>query len=395
VLRAPQRHPAGRAHGFRRCRALVTLGLAITFPALAHAQRQGPPDRPDLPAGADQNDWSAYYDKGVALLRSDPAASEAAFYWASRIAPDRAEPLFARWVAFHNRDQRRFLAYLDDDRKTLADPAVRAADSLRLRAMIRNPFLHRGLEIVLYDQMGGNWGYDDFSRGLLAYSQPDFPSAAALLGRAIKDDPKGYLWQRLMLAQAFVGMANYDSAEAEVQTIRTALDRRDARKLVVVYESREFLDYSIALLESARGHADAARDGLGRALLENPGFYAAHLMLGDDAYARRNDSTAIGEYEAAILVEPRDAVLQYHYARSLTRAGRLADAARALKTAVELEPYYAAPWLDLGRVLARTNDDAGARGAFAAFIDRAPRSKQADVRAAREALTVLSSAGKP
>jgi tetratricopeptide (TPR) repeat protein len=390
---ASERHRNRWAHQFRQFGALAALALGS--PAAAHAQWQGPPERPDLPANADHNDWSAYYDKGVALLRGDPAGSEAAFYWASRIAPQRAEPLFARWVAFHNRDQRRFLAYLDDDRKTLADPAVRAADSLRLRAMIRNPFLHRGLEIALYDQMGGNWGYDDFSRGLLAYAQPNFPSAVALLGRAIKSDQKGYLWQRLMLAQAFVGMANYDSAFAEVQTIRTALDRRDAKKLVVVYDSREFLDYAMALLESARGNAVAAREDLGRALLENPGYYAAHLMLGDDAYAAKRDSVALGEYESALLIEPRDAVLQYHYARSLTRAGRLADAARALKTAVELEPYYAAPWLDLGRVLARTNDPSGARGAFATFLERAPRDDQANIRAAREALAALTPNDKP
>ena len=390
---ARERHPNRCARRLRQFGALVALTLACS--TVARAQWQGPPERPDLPAGADHNDWSAYYDKGVALLRGDPAGSEAAFYWASRIAPQRAEPLFARWVAFHNRDQRRFLAYLDDDRKTLADPAVRAADSLRLRAMIRNPFLHRGLEIALYDQMGGSWGYDDFSRGLLAYAQPNFPAAAALLGRAIKGDPKGYLWQRLMLAQAFVAMANYDSAFAEVQTIRTALDRRDAKKLVVVYDSREFLDYSMALLESARGNAAAAREGLGRALLENPGYYAAHLMLGDDAYTAKNDSAAIFEYESALLIEPHDAVLQYHYARSLTRAGRLADAALSLKTAVQLEPYYAAPWLDLGRVLARTNDLSGARGAFSTFIERAPRSDQADIRAAREALAALTPTGKP
>ena len=388
-----QRLPLRRARGFGQFCALAALALAS--PTVARAQWQGPPDRPDLAANADHNDWSAYYDKGVELLRTDPATSEAAFYWASRIAPDRAEPLFARWVAFHNRDQRRFLAYLDDDRKTLADPAVRAADSLRLRATIRNPFLHRGLEIALYDQMGGSWGYDDFSRGLLAYAQPNFPSAITLLGRAIKSDPKGYLWQRLILAQAFVAVANYDSAEAEVQTIRTALDRRDAKKLVVVYDSREFLDYSIALLESARGNATAARDGLGRALLENPGFYGAHLMLGDDAYAHCADSTAIGEYEAAILIEPHDAVLQFHYARALVRAGRLADAARAYKTAVDLEPYYAAPWLELGRTLVRTNDPAGARVALTSFVERAPKSDQASVRAAREALASLSATDKP
>ena len=201
-----------------------------------------------------------------------------------------------------------------------------------------------------------------------------------------------------MLAQAFVAMANYDSAFAEVQTIRTALDRRDAKKLVVVYDSREFLDYALALLESARGNAAAAREDLGHALLENPGYYAAHLMLGDDAYAARRDSAALGEYEAALLIEPHDAVLQYHYARSAharrTTPGRRA---RPERPPSRLEPpYYAAPWLDLGRVLVRTNDLSGARGAFATpFVDRAPRSDQADIRAAREALASLTPSGKP
>lgn len=190
---ANARRPIGGARAFRRFARLVSL-IGLVTPALAHAQGQGAPERPELPANADHNDWSAYYDKGVALLRSDPVGSEAAFYWASHIAPDRAEPLFARWVAFHNRDQRRFLAYLDDDRKTLADPDVRAADSLRLRAMIRNPFLHRGLEIALYDQMGGNWGTTISAAGSSPTHSPIFPAplrSLAAPSRAINRDISG------------------------------------------------------------------------------------------------------------------------------------------------------------------------------------------------------------
>jgi tetratricopeptide (TPR) repeat protein len=369
--------------------ALVTLACAFTV------QAQSPPERPELAKNADPNDWSAYFDKGVEVLRSDPELAEAAFYWASRINPQRAEPLFARWVAFHNRDQRRFMAYLDGKPKVMTDPLVLAADSLRLLAMIRNPFVHRGLEVALYDQFPGRWGYDDFSRGLVAYAQGDFPKAAAFLGRAIAKDPNGYLWNRTTRAQAFVAMGQYDSALAEMQTLRAALDQRDAKKLVVVYESREFLDYAIGLLESARGRAAPARESLGRALLENPGFYGAHLMLGDDAYAAKNDSGAIREYEAALLVQPADAVLELHYARSLARAGRYPDAVSALMKAVELEPYYAAPWLELGRALELTHDRPGARAAYTTFIERSPRSEESNVRAARAALASLTPSGQP
>jgi tetratricopeptide (TPR) repeat protein len=374
--------------------ALIALLAFVARPCAFPLQAQSLPERPELAKNADPNDWSAYFDKGVEVFRSKPEVAEAAFYWASRINPERAEALFARWVAFHNRDQRRFMAYLDGKPKIMADSAVLAADSLRLLAMVRNPFVHRGLEVALYDQFPGKWRYDTYSRGLLAYAQGDFPKAVEFLGHAIAKDPDGYLWSRTTRAQAFVAMKQYDSALTEMEALRAALDQRDA-KVVAVYESRELLDYSIGLLESARGRAGPARESLGRALVENPGFYGAHLMLGDDAYAARNDSGAIREYEAALLVEQGDAVLELHYGRSLARSGRLPDAVIALTKAVELEPYYAAPWLELARALERTQNRPGARAAYTTFIERSPRTDEANVSAARWALAALKPSGQP
>jgi tetratricopeptide (TPR) repeat protein len=390
-----RRHHRARAPRCAGPFALIALVGLIALPCTSTLQAQSPPDRPGLQKNADPNDWAAYFDKGVEVFRSKPEVAEAAFYWASRINPERAEALFARWVAFHNRDQRRFMAYLDGKPKIMADSAVLAADSLRLLAMVRNPFVHRGLEVALYDQFPGKWRYDEYSRGLLAYAQGDFPKAVAYLGHAIAKNPDDYLWSRTTLAQAFVAMGRYDSALTEMQALRAALDQRDAKKLVAVYESRELLDYAIALLESAMGRPAPARESLGRALVENPGFYGAHLLLGDDAYAARNDSAAIREYEAALVVQPGDAVLELHYGRSLARSGRLPDAVSALTKAVELEPYYAAPWLELARTLERTHDRPGARAAYTTFIERSPRNDELNLRAARAALASLTASGNP
>ena len=238
---------------------IAPIALALTCSAVAHAQWQGPPERPGLAAGADQNDWSAYYDKGVELLRGDPAGS------GSRVLLGLAHRASARRTALRalgripqprpatlsrlsrrrqenagrsRRARRGFAPPSRDDPQSVPPPRPR---DRTLRSARRQLGLRR------------------FQPRSPRVRPTQLPSAAALPTRAIKSDPKGYLWQRLMLAQAFVAMANYDSAFAEVQTIRTALDRRDAKKLVVVYDSREFLDYALALLESARGNAAAAR----------------------------------------------------------------------------------------------------------------------------------------
>src|ERR1051325_3603975 len=127
-------------------RTAVLLLCALVAP-LADAQR------PALPRDKDPNDWEAYYDLGVQQLGHSADRAEAAFVWASHLRPDRPEPLYAQWLVFHMRDGQRFERYLQDDEKTLHDPGVVRADSLRAAAFRRNPFVHQGLIVLLWDRL--------------------------------------------------------------------------------------------------------------------------------------------------------------------------------------------------------------------------------------------------
>src|SRR5713226_9136328 len=75
---------------------LVAL-LLLCGPVRIAAQQ---PRRLPLDRGADTNDWRAYYAYGYKQLTIRPSRSDSAFYWASRLAPNRAEPLYGRWLAF-------------------------------------------------------------------------------------------------------------------------------------------------------------------------------------------------------------------------------------------------------------------------------------------------------
>jgi hypothetical protein len=106
----------------RRVLALVAAAL-VALPAAA--QSWGPmPPRPNLPRGADPNDWEAYFDLAVSLEPRAADRAEAAFTWAARLDPSRSEPMYALWAAFHFRDIGRFEEYANGLRCP-ARPCVR------------------------------------------------------------------------------------------------------------------------------------------------------------------------------------------------------------------------------------------------------------------------------
>ena len=70
---------------------LLTLSLSLAA--------QNVPARPPLD-GADTNHAAAYYQYGLSVLAQDPFKAADAFYWASRIDPTWAQPLYAGRIAY-------------------------------------------------------------------------------------------------------------------------------------------------------------------------------------------------------------------------------------------------------------------------------------------------------
>lgn len=347
--------------------------------------------RPALASTADTNDWEAYYDYGAATVRKSTLRSEAAFYWASRLDPSRAEPLYGRWVMFWLRNFKKFGAYLEGDPRTLERSDVIYADSLRFRAYLRNPFVHEGLQIVLYDYLPGNFRNDLATQAWLAYAEPDLPKAAALWGRAIALNPDRFFYLRQHRAMAFTAMSQYDSALVEMGQLVTEMRRRDQKQLSHIYESREMLEYAIGRLQGARGEVEAARRSFGQSLVENAGFHTSHLALGALALASGDTAAAVREYEQAVEIAGSDAVALVGYGTALLRAERPTEAVVALDRAIALEAWYAEPRFLVAVALEGAGQAERALAAYGAYLERAPRSQAARIAAARRRLAALGS----
>ncbi|MBV9109153.1 MAG: tetratricopeptide repeat protein [Gemmatimonadetes bacterium] len=330
--------------------------------------------RPALPTNADPNDWNSYFDRGVDLLKGhEVRAADDMFAWAARLDPSRAEPLYARFVAFHMLDVRRFGDYLRDDERTLRDPGVHAADSLQLEALVRNPFVHRGLVALAYDQLPGEWGSDAYTHAFLEYANGDMAGAARDMDQLVRRHPRD--WRgRHDLAISLVYLRRYGEAREQLDSVLAVLRRADERRVQHVYESKDMLVYAIGMLELAQNRHDDARDAFAQAVLEDASQWYVHRGLAMALVAGGHPADALPEYRTALELAGEHPVLLSEYGRALYAAGQYPAAVEQLKKLVVIDPEWADAWLALGNAQACAGDNAAAVQAFDAYLARAPRT---------------------
>jgi tetratricopeptide (TPR) repeat protein len=375
--------------------ARLICALLLAFSAsVAGAQPPNAPRRPKLDAQADTNDWDSYYEFGVRHLQRFPRRASDAFYWASRLAPWSADPLYARWVAFHLREIGRFELYLEDNEKVMSAPDVQQADSILRTAYLRNPFVHRTLEMALFDALPGVWGRDVLTRAWLAYAGQKLDQANDLFARAIASNPAKRYRYRHMRAALFVSGRQYDSALAEMTALIDHSRQLDEKELVRAYESKAFYEYAIGRLEGVRGNRNAAREAFERALTEDLAYAPAHIWLAVLAEQRGDATAALASYAQAVDLMPSDGVYRYQYAVALMKAERTREGLEQIDRAIALEPYYADSYIFRASAHEQLGQPDSARVSYRAYLARAARNAPHMVRATQR-LAALENASPP
>jgi len=232
--------------------ALASVVFLVAAPL--SAQRGGKPvPRPKLRDVSDTNDAQAYYDAGLQQFNRDPDYAADAFYWAMRINPGWAEPLYARRAALLAQKRTLLNAYMADNYRSKGQE-LRSLDSLYAHALMLNPFLYRRLDRELFinwltdgdRQAQAEYAYEintaimrapPATQAWFAYSNGNFERALDLYGRAIEQSREP---ASLHIARArILGMRNeVESAVAEFQAALGEMREQDEKKLVVLYNSK-------------------------------------------------------------------------------------------------------------------------------------------------------------
>jgi tetratricopeptide (TPR) repeat protein len=378
--------------------SLMVVALATTISSSLAAQRlEAPVDRPRLRDVVDTNDAHAYYDLGLSVFEKDPGQAAAAFYWAARLDPAWGEPLYARRAALILSQPDLLADVIEDTRRTFESPRMRRLDSLQFRALMLSPFLYRQLDRRMFatyfrnaiqqnSRMRGGMDEPPTSidyaveqylkkaghgmRAFLAYGDGDFPRALRFYANALYN-ARDKAAVRLARARIFAMQSQVDSAVVEFGFALDAMRKRDQKDLVIFYDSKALTEYSIAVLQEGAGDGAGARESYGRSLQEDLAFYPAHMRLGMLALGVRDTATAVSELALASDLAPNEAHIRYIHGFVLIGAQRYVEAVGELQKAVELEPYYALPYLWLGRVFEQLEKEPQALAAYQKFIDRA------------------------
>jgi Flp pilus assembly protein TadD len=164
-----------------------------------------------------------------------------------------------------------------------------------------------------------------------------------------------------------------DSALAAFGRAIDQMRAREEERTVVLYDSKALLEQSRGLIYEQMERDSLAREAYGRALQEDLSYHPAHARLAMLALSHGDTATALSELELAVQLKGDDAALRHAYAYVLGISGRVGDAAPHLQKAIELEPWYAAPYELLGRMYQSSEMLPEARRYYEGFLARASR----------------------
>ena len=380
----------------------VTRGvLALLLAAPLGAQKR-PPRRPKLDTGVDTNAAGAYYALGLQVIEKDPKRAADAFYWAARINPSLADAWYGRWAASLMAEPPHVLGdYLTGVQGVVHSPDIVAIDSLRREAFLREPLLPLRFEATLIGEWlqretGGevylltleSETNDPWARGWLAYARGRYDDAQHFFALALQRHPER-IWVHEDRARAFLPLAQYDSAVAELRQMLDSARSRENARVLPVYASKAMTLYTIGRITEVRGDAAGARDRYAEALLEDLAFYRAHMAMGRLALARGDTSEAVAEYDQAAQLAPTDPTARFEYGLALFSARRFLDAVEQFRLAVQADSDFVGPYYPMAYVLDNTGQDSLAIVCYREFLRRAPRDAR-QIPDARARLAALS-----
>jgi tetratricopeptide (TPR) repeat protein len=310
------------------------------------------------------------------LARGHADSAAAAYYWASRLDPTRAYPYYARSIALlltYGRQETGFAGGTVWARVADVPPArLVVIDSLHFEALSRDPFLPQRLDHLLTGRPPNGAILrlrDPAARGYWAYAVGAFGDADSLLGVALRARP-GRATLREIRARAEYALGRYDSAAVQLRVLLDTLSHRDSSALRPAYSSKEMIYYALGQTHAQRGDTAAARIAFESAIGENAAFYPAHTRIAALASARGDVATAIRELAAATEIAPSDPSVRYFYGVALLEGGAPGPALVQLLRAIDLDPWYAKPYLFVGRAYERRGDLACAAEAYAEYAER-------------------------
>ena len=334
------------------------------------------PPRPTLHPKADTNDANAYYLRGLGTIAFRPDTAAAAFYWVTQLDPWRADAYYARSVALLRTlwgKHRELEMWLPKRRPR--ENEMQVIDSLNQIAYRLDPYIDRRFDRLVGPPVSPfmcDRVRNAISAGMCFMQFGNYEKSVERLGAALKKDPK-QVYLHYLRAQAHFQIGQFDSAAAELGVLADSLGKRQEKEMSAFYVSRATIYYAQGMAYMQLADTVAARAAYERALVEDLSFHMASVRLAGRALSEGDTTAALQHLAHAVTVSPSDAALHYYYGLVLDHANQYKEAEAQYRQAIDINPHYAPPYVQLGRLL-ETNDLGSAVASYDTFLLRSPKS---------------------
>jgi tetratricopeptide (TPR) repeat protein len=248
---------------------------------------------------------------------------------------------------------------------TAHHPGNRAAELqfLRILVLTQHNDLARPLGVKLLAQTPHDWEVL-YLNGVLEHAVGDLPNAKAHLQESVTLTPE-FAYSRYYLGVTFVALHEWKDAKENLDKA-IALGYTDSKA-----------HYELALALHGLGETDRAAQELQQyqdlKKGEEDDLEAASLAAqADGELAAGKLPEAIAHYRQACDKFPGKATYKYELAMAFHKSGDLESERAQLEAAVKLDPHHSAAQKELGYLLARSGDAAGAVEHFQMAVDAAP-----------------------
>jgi len=225
--------------------------------------------------------------------------------------------------------------------------------------------------------------------GKAYYSKPDYPSAAAHLEAALREDPND-LESTQILGLAYYLMGQLPKALPLLEKIQSSIDHPDVTGsyiLGITYLQSHQYDkaraafakmFSVAA-DSPNAHLvlgqmmlrqefdEQAIPELKKALELDPRLPMAHFLLGEIYLFRSNTEGALAEFRQELEFNPILWLVYWRLGDAYTRLEKWREAEQALKQAIWLNQNFTGPFILMGKVQMKK----GSPDLAAGFLERA------------------------
>lgn len=232
--------------------------------------------------------------------------------------------------------------------------------------------------------------------GIARYRKNEFPAAIIELQKVVTKNPSDKeATQLLGLSLFFTGAypqaithleeatdwypsatvnVNYVLGLAYLQTKQYDNALRSFAKLYNVDPSSAAGNLMFARMLLAQNDEGRSEEYVRRAIELDPKLPMAHHLLGEFLVVRHDLQGAMREFEAELKINPANAATYYKLADAYSRAERWDDAHRLLQQSIWLDSTWTGPYILMGKVLLKKNENLLAVRTLRKAINMDPRN---------------------